>query len=255
MWWWSSASPLVSGSVGAGPGAVQGREARAAWVAADWAESHALASRGEHELPALRRIGAAGWRLLGAVDDLRPQHRVAVGKVARIEDLVRTDRPAGLCDEERSTSPAPAACESGGRLGRREYACLELVDRHRVRRDDGAHGEGVQARLEDGGDEPVAAVAEVPGRAVRGPGVEAVDEVVHLGHRPLRGVDLRVRDPVAPHRQNALAVKRRCDGEAGVADAGERRGDADDGGQETDHGNAAAHAANLLSSLVMARPG
>src|SRR5262249_59472661 len=115
----------------------------------------------------------------------------------------------------------PSTGKPGGWLRRGDHARLELVDRDLVGGDDGADGEGVQARLEDARDQPVAFVAVVPRCAVRAPGVVAVDQVVDLRYLTLRRVDLGIRDPVAPEWQYGLAVERRGNREAGVGAARE----------------------------------
>src|SRR5438445_654800 len=70
---------------------------------------------------------------------------------------------------------------------------------------DGSVGAGPGAL--EGGVADGAGVAVVVGRAVLGPGVVSVDQVVDLGHLALRGIELRIGDPVRPQRQDRFAVE------------------------------------------------
>src|SRR5438067_2698876 len=148
MWWWSSASPLVRGLVGARPGAFEGGGADAAGVAADWGELHPLIAGRERDLVGLPCVGAAGRLLFGAVDDQAAEDDVAASQVFDVDHLVGADAPAVLVDEQRPAGAAPLAGERCGRLWRCGHARLELVDRELVVTGEGADGEGVQARLE-----------------------------------------------------------------------------------------------------------
>src|SRR6266700_1307156 len=102
MRWWASASPLVHGSVGARPGALEGGGPDAAGVAAARGELHPLAGRRERDVVVLRRVGAAGGLLLGEVDDQHAEDDVPVRLVLGVDDRVRADRTARLGNPERS---------------------------------------------------------------------------------------------------------------------------------------------------------
>src|SRR5262249_61295833 len=138
---------------------VEGGQPQGGGGPGDGGELRAVAAVRKRGLPVLRRVGAAGRCLFGAVDDQRADDDVAVRQVLRVDPLVGADAPAVLGDQERSTGASPPTGELGGRLRRRDDTGLGLVGTDQVRACYRADGEGGEARPEGNGYPPVAGVA------------------------------------------------------------------------------------------------